>query len=60
MHLTFTLHPKQSAVYNSLYMLAGMFPLTLQGTITLLVAALTLSVFGYGSLDLVVTQPRLL
>jgi hypothetical protein len=54
MHLTFTLHPKQSAVYNSLYMLAGMFPLTLQGTITLLVAALTLSVFGYGSLDLVV------
>ena len=34
--------------------LAGLFPLTLQGTITLVVAASALNFFGYGSMDLVV------
>ncbi len=32
----------------------GLFPLTVQGLITLIVTALCLSVFGYGSMDLVV------
>lgn len=34
--------------------LAGLFPLTLQGTITLLVTALALRIYGYGAMDLVV------
>lgn len=35
-------------------LIAGVFPLTLQGIITLLIAAFALSIFGYGSMDLVV------
>ncbi len=34
--------------------LSGLFPLTLQGTICLLVAAAALRVFGYGAMDLIV------
>lgn len=37
-----------------LRLLIGLFPLTLQGLITLILATLTLSVYGYGSMDLVV------
>ena len=32
----------------------GLFPLTLQGTITLFIAAISLSIYGYDSMDLVV------
>jgi hypothetical protein len=42
------------SVLHALRTLAGLFPLTIQGTITLLVTASALSVFGYGSMDLVV------
>ena len=35
-------------------LLVGLFPVTLQGLITLTLATLTLSVYGYGSMDLVV------
>lgn len=42
------------SVLHGLRTLAGLFPLTIQGTITLLVTASALSVFGYGSMDLVV------
>ena len=34
--------------------MAGLFPLTIQGTITLLVTTIFLRAFGYGSMDLVV------
>lgn len=34
--------------------LLGLFPLTIQGCITLLVAAAALSIYGYGNMDLVV------
>lgn len=48
----------QNQLYKSLVKalrsLAGLFPLTTQGTITLLATATALSVFGYGSMDLVV------
>lgn len=49
-----TLRWQDSVVLGHLSSLAGLFPLTLQGTITLLVAATALSVFGYGRMDLVV------
>jgi len=39
---------------HSLRSIAGMFPLTLQGLITLLVTATALSIYGYGAMDLVV------
>lgn len=39
---------------SSLRMLTSMFPLTLQGVITLLVTAGALSIYGYGAMDLVV------
>lgn len=39
---------------QSLRSLAGLFPLTVQGSITLLIAASALSVYGYGNMDLVV------
>ncbi len=49
-----TLRWQDSFVITHLRSLAGLFPLTLQGSITLLVAATALSVFGYGRMDLVV------
>ncbi len=45
---------RQSILANMIQKLAGLFPLTLQGSITLLMAAGALRIFGYGSMDLVV------
>ena len=45
---------KHSAVYRMIKIGLSLFPLTLQGLILLIVTALCLSVFGYGSMDLVV------
>jgi len=50
----FNFHPQRSIVYRSLHAAAGAYPLTLQGTLTLLVAALALREFAYGAMDLVV------
>lgn len=52
--LTFTFSKKDSRLLQWAACLAGLFPLTLQGTITLLITTTALSIFGYGSLDLVV------
>lgn len=46
--------PKQLLILKLLKSGISLFPLTLQGLITLVVTALCLSVFGYGSMDLVV------
>ena len=43
-----------SKVLRVIYFIAGLFPLTLQGCITLVVTALALSIYGYGSMDLIV------
>ncbi len=45
---------KHSLVFRLLRTGIALFPLTVQGLITLIVTALCLSVFGYGSMDLVV------
>jgi hypothetical protein len=50
----FTLSRKDSRLFQLVNFFASLFPLTAQGSITLLVTASALSVFGYGSLDLVV------
>jgi len=50
----FTLSRKDSRLLQLVSFFASLFPLTAQGSITLLVTALALSIFGYGSLDLVV------
>jgi uncharacterized protein (DUF58 family) len=50
----FNFHPQRSLVYRAVHTAAGAFPLTLQGTLTLLVAALALREFAYGAMDLVV------
>jgi hypothetical protein len=42
------------APVSLLRLLMGLFPLTLQGTITLLITAMALRVYGYGAMDLVV------
>ena len=47
-------NPLHQSILRGLRTLAGLFPLTSQGTITLLATATALSVFGYGSMDLVV------
>lgn len=52
--LQFTLSRDDSRLIQFLSFLASLFPLTAQGSITLLVTASALSIFGYGSLDLVV------
>lgn len=44
----------RTAILQSIDTIVGMFPLTLQGLITLLVTAAALSIYGYGSMDLVV------
>lgn len=44
----------RTAILQSVHTIVGMFPLTLQGLITLLVTAAALSVYGYGAMDLVV------
>ncbi|MEX2469174.1 MAG: DUF58 domain-containing protein [Pseudohongiellaceae bacterium] len=49
-----TFRPGDSVVLKQLRTLLGLFPLTLQGSIILVVAATALSVFGYGAMDLVV------
>lgn len=49
-----SLNPKRSLVFRAAQTAAGAFPLTLQGTLTLLVAALALREFAYGAMDLVV------
>ena len=49
-----TFRPGDSLVLTQLRNLLGLFPLTLQGSIILVVAASALSVFGYGAMDLVV------
>lgn len=43
-----------SVVKQAVSSLIGLFPLTAQGCITLLVAASALSIYGYGNMDLVV------
>ncbi|HAG72632.1 MAG TPA: hypothetical protein DCL66_10565, partial [Gammaproteobacteria bacterium] len=50
----FTLSRKDSRIFQLVNFFTSLFPLTAQGSITLLVTASALSVFGYGSLDLVV------
>lgn len=50
----FNFHPQRSLVFRALQAAAGAFPLSLQGTLTLLVAALALREFAYGAMDLVV------
>jgi len=50
--IRFEIH--NSLVMRALNTLAGLFPLTLQGTITLGLTALVLKVYGYGSMDLVI------
>lgn len=50
----FTLSRNDSRVLQGLGFLASLFPLTAQGIITLLLTTTALSIFGYGSLDLVV------
>ena len=45
---------KDSLVVRGANTLIGLFPLTLQGTITLGLSAIVLKVYGYGSMDLVV------
>ena len=45
---------RQSLLVKTIKSGIGLFPLTLQGLITLIVTALCLSMFGYGSMDLVV------
>lgn len=52
--LTFTFSKKDSRLLQWAAFLTGLFPLTLQGSITLLITTTALSIFGYGSLDLVV------
>jgi len=47
-------HPNKSLLVALLRRLAGLFPLTLQGIITLVLTAYALRVYGYGSMDLVV------
>jgi hypothetical protein len=47
-------HREDSKVLRVCYFIAGLFPLTVQGCITLLVTALALSVYGYGAMDLIV------
>lgn len=44
----------RTVLLQSVQIFAGMFPLTLQGLITLLVTATALSIYGYGAMDLVV------
>ena len=51
---TFKLAASNSVIVNALNVMIGLFPLTIQGTITLLVTAVFLRMFGYGSMDLVV------
>lgn len=51
---TLNFDPGRSYLFRALRGLFGLFPLTLQGCLTLVVAALALSVFGYGAMDLVV------
>ena len=50
----FTMSRKDSRIFQLVNFFTSLFPLTAQGSITLLVTASALSVFGYGSLDLVV------
>ncbi|MCI5106249.1 MAG: DUF58 domain-containing protein [Pseudomonadales bacterium] len=52
--LKFSASLKRSIVWRVLRGLLGLFPLTFQGVLTLLATALALSIFGYGSMDLVV------
>ncbi|GJM12219.1 MAG: hypothetical protein DHS20C12_06220 [Pseudohongiella sp.] len=47
-------NPHNSILISSLRRLAALFPLTLQGLITLLITAYALRVYGYGAMDLVV------
>ncbi|MFT4861484.1 MAG: hypothetical protein ACI95C_000694 [Pseudohongiellaceae bacterium] len=52
--LRLTLNREDSKVLRLVYFVTGLFPLTLQGCITLLVTALALSIYGYGAMDLIV------
>lgn len=52
--LKFTASLKHSLIWRIGRSLIGLFPLTLQGILTLFVTAIALSVFGYGAMDLVV------
>ena len=45
---------RRSIAVKALTVGIGLFPLTLQGLITLLITAFCLSIFGYGAMDLVV------
>lgn len=52
--LKISIDSKQSLLLSSIRRLAGMFPLTLQGVITLSLTAYALSAYGYAAMDLVV------
>ncbi len=52
--LRISINRKDSAVLRVVYFIAGLFPLTVQGCITLLVTAVALSIYGYGEMDLIV------
>ena len=51
---TFKRITSNSIIVKIIGVIAGLFPLTIQGTITLLVTTIFLRAFGYGSMDLVV------
>ena len=52
--LRISINRKDSRVLRVVYFIAGLFPLTIQGCITLLVTAVALSIYGYGAMDLIV------
>ena len=52
--LNIRLDAKHSILLATIRKLSALFPLTLQGVITLTLAAYALNVYGYGSMDLVV------
>ncbi len=52
--LRLTLAKEDSKIIKAVYFVATLFPLTLQGCITLLVTTFALSIYGYGAMDLIV------
>lgn len=52
--LKISIDSKHSLLLSGIRRLAGLFPLTLQGVITLTLTAYALSAYGYGAMDLVV------
>lgn len=51
---SFKIDYKRSVLGRSIKTIAGLFPLTFQGVVTLCLAAGALSIYGYGAMDLIV------